>query len=85
MLLIFHLLYLFVDGTKQSRCDIPLSMAWKQNLYFKKSIRAQPLNLITRNLKNLFFFLTVISFPVFSALLAKLIAATAAAPDEIPT
>lgn len=29
--------------------------------------------------------LTVISFPVFSGLLAKLIAAAAAAPDEIPT
>jgi len=31
------------------------------------------------------FLLTVISLPAFSALLAKLTAATAAAPDEIPT
>lgn len=29
--------------------------------------------------------LTVISFPAFSGLLAKLIAAAAAAPDDIPT
>lgn len=29
--------------------------------------------------------LTAISFPAFSGLLAKLIAAAAAAPDEIPT
>lgn len=28
---------------------------------------------------------TTISFPAFSVLLAKLIAATAAAPDEMPT
>lgn len=30
-------------------------------------------------------FLTVISFPAFSGLLARLMAAAAAAPDEIPT
>lgn len=30
-------------------------------------------------------FLTAISFPAFSGLLAKLIAAAAAAPDEMPT